>query len=86
MSDAKKTFIEVGHYQVCKHKQRAVGDVFLSQKNALDGRVITALSDGLGSGIKAGVLATLTATMATRFLAADIPMRRAAEIIMNTLQ
>lgn len=85
MSDTKKTFIEVGHYQVCKHKQHAEGDVFLSQKNPTDGRVITALSDGLGSGIKAGVLATLTATMATRFIAADIPMRRAAEIIMNTL-
>ena len=81
----QETFIEVGHYQVCKHKQHAEGDVFLSQKNPSDGRVITALSDGLGSGIKAGVLATLTATMATRFLAADIPMRRAAEIIMNTL-
>ena len=85
MSETKKTFIEVGHYQVCKHKQHAEGDVFLSQKNPSDGRVITALSDGLGSGIKAGVLATLTATMATRFIAADIPMRRAAEIIMNTL-
>lgn len=80
-----ETFIEVGHYQVCKHKQHAEGDVFLSIKNPSDGRVITALSDGLGSGIKAGVLATLTATMATRFIAADIPMRRAAEIIMNTL-
>ena len=61
------------------------GDVFLSQKNPSDGRVITALSDGLGSGIKAGVLATLTATMATRFIAMDIPIKRAAEIIMNTL-
>ena len=61
MSESKKTFIEVGHYQVCKHKQHAEGDVFLSQKNPTDGRVITALSDGLGSGIKAGVLATLTA-------------------------
>lgn len=80
-----ETFIEVGHYQVCKYKHHAEGDVFLSQKNQTDGRVITALSDGLGSGVKAGVLATLTATMATKFIAADIPIRRAAEIIMNTL-
>src|SRR5574344_1663720 len=79
------TFIEVGHYQVCKHKQGAEGDVFLSQKNPSDGRVITALSDGLGSGIKAGVLATLTATMATKFIASDIPIKKAAQIIMNTL-
>jgi serine phosphatase RsbU (regulator of sigma subunit) len=43
------------------------------------------LSDGLGSGIKAGVLSTLTATMALKFVASDIPPRRAARIIMNTL-
>ncbi|MBR3814898.1 MAG: serine/threonine-protein phosphatase [Spirochaetaceae bacterium] len=83
--NSDKPFIEVAHYQVCKHKQGAPGDVFLSQKNPADGRVITTLSDGLGSGIKAGVLATLTATMATRFVASDIPVKRAAEIIMNTL-
>ena len=81
----ENTFIEVGHYQYCKYNQHAEGDVFLSQKNIADGRVITTLSDGLGSGIKAGVLATLTATMATRFIAANIPIKRAAEIIMNTL-
>ncbi len=80
-----ETFIEVGHHQVCKHKNIAEGDVFLSQKNANDGRVITALSDGLGSGIKAGVLATLTATMATNFISSDIPMKKAANIIMDTL-
>lgn len=82
---SKDTFIEVAHAQVCKHKQGAEGDVFLSQKNPSDGRVITALSDGLGSGIKAGVLATLTATMATKFIASDIPIKKAAQIIMNTL-
>jgi len=81
----EETFIEVGHYQVCKYNQLAEGDVFLSQKNPEDGRVITALSDGLGSGIKAGVLATLTATMATKFISADIHMKKSAEIIMNTL-
>lgn len=81
----QETFVEVGSYQLCKHNQRAEGDVFLSQKNPKDGRVITTLSDGLGSGIKAGVLATLTATMATKFIANDMSIRRAAEIIMNTL-
>lgn len=80
-----ETFIEVDHYQVCKHSLHAEGDVFLSHKNQSDGRVITALSDGLGSGIKAGVLATLTATMATKFVESDIPIKKAAEIIMDTL-
>ena len=79
------TFVEVGHYQICKHGQGAPGDMFLSEKNDSTGRIISVLSDGLGSGIKAGVLSTLTATMALKFVAVDIPIKRAAEIIMNTL-
>jgi hypothetical protein len=81
----QNTFIEVEHFQLCKYNQNAPGDVFLSQKNPSDGRVITALSDGLGSGIKAGVLATLTATMAAKFISCNIPIRKASEIIMDTL-
>jgi len=81
MSEA---FVEVGHYQARKAGQGAEGDVFHSRKTA-QGRVISVLSDGLGSGVKAGVLATLTATMAAEFIARDIPIRRAAGIIMKTL-
>ncbi len=87
MSDLVATgaFVEVGHYQVKKHHQGAAGDAFLSQKHDTDGRIITVLSDGLGSGIKAGVLSTLTATMALKFVASDIPIKRAAKIILDTL-
>jgi hypothetical protein len=77
-------FIEVGHFCCKKHGQGAEGDVFLSRKTD-DGRIISVLSDGLGSGIKAGVLATLTATMAAKFVAEDMPPRKAARIIMKTL-
>ncbi len=81
MSDS---FVDVGVHQKRKHGEGADGDVFLSRKTD-DGRIISVLSDGLGSGIKAGVLATLTATMALRFIAEDIPPKRAAQIIMKTL-
>ena len=81
MSD---TFVDVGVHQRRKHGEGADGDVFLSRKTD-DGRIISVLSDGLGSGIKAGVLAGLTATMALRFIAEDIPPKRAAHIIMKTL-
>lgn len=77
-------FVEVGHFCSKKYGQSGEGDVFLSRKTD-DGRIISVLSDGLGSGIKAGVLATLTATMAARFVAEDIPLRKAARIIMKTL-
>lgn len=78
------TFVELGHYQVRKRGHSAEGDAFLSRK-ADDGRIISALSDGLGSGVKAGVLATLTASMAVKFVSEDIPIQRAAGIIMKTL-
>ena len=61
------TFIEVGHWCVSKNGQGAAGDTFLSRKQEKDGRLVSVLSDGLGSGIKAGVLSTLTATMALKF-------------------
>ncbi len=79
------TFIEVGHWCVSKHGQGAPGDTFLSRKQEGEGRLISVLSDGLGSGIKAGVLSTLTATMALKFVESEIPPDRAANIIMNTL-
>jgi len=77
-------FVEVDHAQERKRGQGADGDMFLSRKTE-EGRIISVLSDGLGSGVKAGVLATLTATMAASFVADDIPIRRAAGIIMKTL-
>ena len=80
-----KLFMEVAHYQERKHNQAACGDVFLSQKIEEDHRVISVLADGLGSGIKAAVLANLTSTMALRYMAADVDVRKAAGIIMATL-
>jgi hypothetical protein len=61
------------------------GDVFLSRKIKEEGRIITVLSDGLGSGVKAGVLANLTATMALRYTSAFVDVRQSAKTIMDTL-
>ncbi len=78
-------FIEIAFSQTSKYGQDAPGDVFVSHKTALDDRTVCVLADGLGSGIKANVLATLTATMALKFVTADIEMKKASEIIMSTL-
>ncbi|HPH03454.1 MAG TPA: SpoIIE family protein phosphatase [Spirochaetota bacterium] len=77
--------IDVDSAQEYKQGQLVCGDTFLSHRVKEENRTILVLSDGLGSGIKASVLATLTATMATRFISNCKDIRRTAEIIMRTL-
>jgi hypothetical protein len=85
MSAQGENFIEVDFCQRAKHGQLISGDVFLSEKVKEEGRIVSVLSDGLGSGVKASVLATMTATMALKFTASAMDIRRSAEVIMDTL-
>lgn len=80
-----ESFIEVDSCQRAKHGQLISGDVFLSQKVKQEGRIVSVLADGLGSGVKASVLASMTATMALKFAATAMDIRDSAEIIMDTL-
>lgn len=80
-----ESFIDVDFCQQAKHGQVVAGDVFLSRKIKEEGRIITVLSDGLGSGVKASVLANLTATMALRYTTAFVDVRQSAKTIMDTL-
>ncbi len=85
MISGGNSFIEVDSCQRAKQGQMISGDIFLSEKVKQEDRVVTVLSDGLGSGVKASVLATMTATMALKFTASSIDIRKSAEIIMDTL-
>jgi hypothetical protein len=49
------------------------------------GRAIGILSDGLGSGVKANILANMTATMAMKFTESNMNFLQSAEIIMDAL-
>ena len=80
-----RLFIDIDYFQKKKKGENAAGDVFLSQITPSKNRIIAVLSDGLGSGIKANVLASLTATMISRFMLMDMPPERAEEIIVNSL-
>jgi hypothetical protein len=80
-----ESFIDIDFAQRCKTGQRVSGDVFLTQKIKEEGRVIAVLSDGLGSGIKASVLANMTAVMALKYAAAFVDVRKSSQTIMDTL-
>jgi hypothetical protein len=77
--------IEVYCDQQNRDGQRICGDVFLSKKIREEQRVILVLSDGMGHGVKANVLGTLTATMAQSFTLHHKDVNRIADIIMKTL-
>jgi hypothetical protein len=78
-------FIEVNSQQRNFDGERISGDVFLYRYIKEEDRVIAVLSDGMGHGVKANILATLTATMALNFTREHKEVDRIAEIIMNTL-
>lgn len=81
----KDFHIDVDCVQMSKEKYQVCGDAFLSRKIKDEDRTIVLLSDGLGSGIKANVLATLTASMGVNFTLQKQPIERTAKIIMSTL-
>ena len=79
-------FIDIDCSQMKKYNQNAYGDYFVSKRYPDEARLIAVLSDGLGSGLKANILSCMTATMLLRFIEnQQIPIRQAAEIIMNSL-
>lgn len=78
-------FIDLGFTQRNKHGEDICGDAFKFLKNN-DGRVLAVLSDGLGSGVKANILASMTASMALKFASESTEgIVRAAEIMMSAL-
>jgi len=78
-------YIEVNCQQKNHEDERICGDVFLSERIKEENRIIAVLSDGMGHGVKANILATLTATMALNFTREHKDFNTIAEIIMNTL-
>jgi len=78
-------FVEVDYRQKYCRLQRTGGDVFLSRRLKEQQRIVSVLSDGLGSGIKAGVLATLSAVMGVNYITNFRDPARAAKTIMDTL-
>jgi hypothetical protein len=77
--------LEIGHFQKAKAGEYTYGDVVLKRFIKEENRRIVVLSDGMGSGIKANILATLTASMALNFVGARKSIIEASSLIFNML-
>ena len=77
--------IEIDVHQLNRHGQIACGDVFQSRQIKAEGRTILVLSDGIGHGVKANVLATLTVSMALNYTSFHTKPEVAANIFISLL-
>ncbi len=77
--------IEIDFAQKQPSGEIVCGDVFISKLIKEDGRTILVLSDGVGHGVKANVLATMTAIMALNYTALYKRPEAAARIMMEAL-
>lgn len=78
-------FVEVACRQFDCSGERICGDSFLCRRVADGARTIVILSDGMGHGVKANILSTLTSTMLAGFVPRHEDITRIAELILKTL-
>lgn len=74
---------DVGWVSINKKEQQICGDYFYMIEEGE--KHVLVLSDGLGSGVKANILATMTARMLGKMIAGDIPIRDAVKTVADTL-
>ena len=78
-----RLFYEWGTRQVHKYGEELCGDNIAISR--LPESVTLALSDGLGSGVKANILATLTNQIAMRMLEDNLPLGEVVQTLSETL-
>jgi len=80
-----ETHVEIEFFQKTKTGEDVCGDDFKTVFLEEEDRHICVLSDGLGSGIKASLLANMTTAMAIRFAMREMEVVQSSEIIMDSL-
>lgn len=83
MFETEFQFLETGWASVNKHDEQLCGDFFKSYENSE--KKVFVLSDGLGSGVKANILSTLTTTILGTMLSRGIPLDECINTVATTL-
>ncbi len=76
-------FLDIGYQSLCKHNETLCGDHIEQIKD--DHNQIFVLADGLGSGVKASILATLTSKIVSTMVARGMSLVDCVETIAKTL-
>ena len=77
------TFIDIFNESLRKTGEELCGDKVKIFKTENKSTIV--LSDGLGSGVKANILATLTTEIISTMLKAEIPLKEVIDTVINTL-
>lgn len=75
--------IDFGHVSLNKKKEFLCGDYYKIEEK--DDNHVLVLSDGMGSGVKANILSTLTATMLSTMIINRVPLDEAVRAMAKTL-
>lgn len=76
-------FFDIYYFSLNKQNEELCGDQVKFTKTETKSTIV--LSDGLGSGVKASILATLTTEILITMLDADLPLKEVIETIVGTL-
>nr|HPR18577.1 serine/threonine protein phosphatase [Candidatus Cloacimonadota bacterium] len=79
----EELFFEIAYQQINKHDEELCGDAILINKSPHLTTVI--LSDGLGSGVKASILATLTSKIISVMIENECSIEEILDTLVSTL-
>lgn len=78
-------YIDADYYQIKKSGEIISGDVILLSRDRVKHQIVCTLSDGLGNGIKANVMASMASHMAHKFCFSSLGIINGTEITFATL-